>query len=194
MTDSARKTEILQTATLLFSQQGYSATSVREIAEKVGMEAPSLYHYFEGKEELLGEICFSMAKKFLNAMDDVNDIYFDAEKKLRMAIENHIRILTDDVARSHVFLFEWRRLSNDKLDEFMALRDKYEAGFKEILLTGEQEDLFKEVDKKFAALTILGTINWVVEWFKPNGKMSVKQVADKLSDFIIDGLRKQKPF
>lgn len=194
MTDNARKTEILESATLLFSKQGYSATSVREIAERVGMEAPSLYHYFQGKEELLNEICFSLAKKFLSAMDDVNDIYFDAEKKLRMAIENHIRILTADVAKSHVFLFEWRRLNDDKLADFMKLRDRYEAGFKEILQTGENENLFQEVDKKFAALTILGTINWVVEWYKPDGDMSVKQIADKLSDFILDGLRKQKPF
>lgn len=189
-----RKEQILSIATELFSVNGYSATSVRDIAEKAQIEAPSLYNHISSKEEILQIICFSLAGKFINAIDEVNDIYFDAEKKLRMAIQNHVEILTNNLPQSIVFLYEWRRLGPDNLKKFIQLRDQYEKSFITILEDGEKENLFQEVDKKFAALNILASVNWIVEWYKPDGKMSPAEISEKLSDFILSGLNKKKPY
>lgn len=189
-----RKEQILNIATELFSVNGYSATSVRDIAEKAQIEAPSLYNHISSKEEILQIICFSLAGKFINAIDEVNDIYFDAEKKLRMAIQSHVEILTNNLPQSIVFLYEWRRLGPDNLKKFIQLRDQYEKSFITILEDGEKENLFQEVDKKFAALNILASVNWIVEWYKPNGKMSPAEISEKLSDFILSGLNKKKPY
>lgn len=191
---ASRKEQIVHVAAELFSKKGYSATSMRDIAEHMDMEAASLYNHISSKEEILHTICFSMADKFINAMDEVNDIYFNGEEKLRMAIKNHVRILTENLAEAQVFLKEWRHLGEENIHAFIHLRDKYEDGMETILQTGLDENIFQEVDKKFAALNILSSVNWIVEWYKPAGSMSADEVADKLCDFILTGLRKQQPF
>ncbi|MGV3599099.1 MAG: TetR/AcrR family transcriptional regulator [Bacteroidota bacterium] len=190
----SRKEQITETAAKLFSERGYMATSMRDIAEKMGIEAASLYNHISGKEEILHSICFDMAHLFIRAIDEVNDIYFDAEKKLRMAIQNHIEILTANLTRSTVFLHEWKYLTGDNRSAFIALRDKYEKEFTVILQNGEDENLFKEVDKKFAVLNILSSLNWITEWYKPSGEMTPEQIAAKLSDFVLMGLSKPKPY
>lgn len=189
-----RKDQIKHVAALLFSEKGYSATSMRDIAEDMEMEAASLYNHINSKEEILHAICFSTADQFLTAIDEVNDIYFNGEQKLRMAVKNHVKILTDNLAEAKVFLREWRHLNEDHLVEFIAMRDEYEDGIESILQTGINENLFQEVDKKFATLNILSSVNWIVEWYKPNGKMNAEEVADKLCDFMLTGLNKKQPF
>jgi AcrR family transcriptional regulator len=189
-----RKTQVINEALKLIRANGYHATGMRELAKALGMEAASLYNHIESKEQILQETCFGLAQKFTTALDEVNDIYFNAEEKLRTAIKNHIEILTENLDASYVFLYEWKNLSEPQLSEFRKLRDRYEAGFREIIQTGEDEGLFKESDKKFAALTILSSLNWIIEWYRPEGSKSPKEIAEKLSDFILSGLTKEKVY
>ncbi|HYG16143.1 MAG TPA: TetR/AcrR family transcriptional regulator [Bacteroidia bacterium] len=193
-TSTARREQIMQTSAQLFSERGYMATSMRDIADKMGIEAASLYNHISGKEDILQEICFGLANLFLQAVDEVNDIYFDAEQKLRMAIQNHVEILTANLTKSKVFLHEWRYLGGDKKSEFIRLRDLYEEEFTVILQNGEDENLFNVVDKKFAVLNILSSVNWITEWYRPDGRMSPQEIAQKLGDFILTGLSRPKPF
>jgi AcrR family transcriptional regulator len=164
---------------------------MRDIATEMGIEAASLYHHIKSKEEILETICFSLANKLLTGIAEVNDIYFNAEEKLRMAIKNHVQIISENIDQSAAFLHEWRSLSEPKLSEFKTLRDAYENEFKVILNDGINEDLFDDVDQKFATLTILSTVNWINEWYNPKGKMNAEEIAKKLSDFILGGLRKK---
>lgn len=190
----SRKEQIIETASNLFGQSGYMATSMRDIADAMDIEAASLYNHISSKEEILHDICFSQAQLFLKAIDEVNDIYFDAEKKLRMAIQNHVEILTSNLTQSKVFLQEWKYLGEANKIEFIRLRDRYEKEFTVILQNGEDENLFQAVDKKFAVLNILSSLNWIVEWYKPEGAMNPTELATKLSDFVLTGLSKPKPF
>lgn len=187
----SRKEQILQTSAKMFKEKGYASTSMRDIATELGIEAASLYHHIKSKEEILETICFTMADKLITGIAEVNDIYFNAEEKLRMAIKNHVQIISENIDQSATFLHEWRSLSEPKLSEFKTLRDKYESEFKVILNDGVNEDIFDDVDQKFATLTILSTVNWINEWYNPNGKMNAEQIAKKLSDFILGGLRKK---
>lgn len=188
---TSRKQQIMLVSAGLFRQKGYEATTMRDIASAMDMEAASLYHHIKSKEQLLDEICFDMAHKLLNAIKEVNDIYFNAEERLRMAIRNHVQTITENIDYSAAFMHEWRSLPANRLADFMKLRDRYETEIKQILLDGGNEDVFEDVDQKFAALTILSTLNWVVEWYKPGGEMTPEQIAEKLSDFILGGLRKK---
>lgn len=187
-----RKTQIIEVAQKLIRANGYHATGMRDVAKALGIEAPSLYNHIESKHAILEETCFELAAQFITALAEVNDIYFNAEEKLRTAIYNHINILTENLDAAYVFIHEWKNLTEPKQQEFMRLRDEYEAGFREIISTGISEGVFKESDKKFAALTILSSLNWIIEWYKPSGSMTPKEIAAKLSDFILSGLTKEK--
>ena len=188
--EPTRREQIIATALEMIRTQGYLGTSMRDIASALQIEASSLYNHIKSKEEILLDTCFGMAEKFLTGIAEVNDIYFNAEEKLAMAVRNHIGILTQNLDASWVFIHEWRNLNGDKKPEFITLRDQYEQAFLSILQNGEDEGLFKEVNNKFAVLTILSSLNWVVEWYKPNGEMTAQQIAEKLTEFILQGLKK----
>lgn len=190
-----RQTQIKDAAAKLFRDSGYAGASMKDIASSLGMEAPSLYNHFKSKEDIVIDICFDMADRFLSAIDEVNDIYFNAEEKLRMAVKNHVEILTSDIEGSFVFLREWRHLPPHELTRFKELRKKYEDGFRQILIDGENENLFKMGDRDFAVLTILSSLNWIVEWYNPkaSGKSSPEEIANRLTDFILSGLKKELP-
>lgn len=190
-TTQNRKEQILAASAALFRNKGYAVTTVRDIAQVLGIEASSLYSHVKSKEEILETICFSMADKFLQGIDEVNDIYFNATEKLRMAILNHVKLLTNNRDASAVFLHDWRHLSEPRLSDFKKLRDRYENGFYQIMDDGEKEDVFDDVDKKFAVLTILASVNWVNEWYSVDGKMSPDEIATNLTQFILTGLRKK---
>lgn len=185
-----RKEQITETAAKLFRKKGYIATTMRDLAAELGIEAASIYHHVKSKEELLETICFDMANKFILNAKEVNDIYFNAEEKLRLAIKLHIETITLNQNKSAVFLREWRNLSEPNLSKFKMLRDQYENQFTVIIIDGENEDIFDLVDKKFAVLSILSTINFVNEWYKSDGKMNAAEIAEKLSNFILGGLKK----
>jgi len=187
----SRKEQIVNVAAKLFKQKGFVATSMRDLAAELGIEAASIYYHFKSKEELLEKICFDMADKFITNAREVNDIYFNAEEKLRMAIKFHVETITENQNQSSVFLSEWRNLSEPKFALFKQLRQQYENQFTIILADGEKEDIFDDVDKKFAVLSILSTINFINEWYKPDGRMNASEIAEKLSNFIMGGLRKR---
>jgi AcrR family transcriptional regulator len=187
----SRKEQIVDRAAKLFKQKGFAATSMRDLAAELGIEAASIYYHFKSKEELLEKVCFDMADKFITNAREVNDIYFNAEEKLRMAIKLHVQTITENQNQSSVFLSEWRNLSEPKLSLFRQLRQQYENQFTIILADGEKEDIFDDVDKKFAVLSILSTINFINEWYKPDGRMNASEIAEKLSNIIMGGLRKR---
>jgi AcrR family transcriptional regulator len=194
MTDNqsmGRKEQIILVAARLFKQKGYEASSMRDIANELNIEAASLYHHIKSKEEILELICFGMAQKFLSSISEVNDIYFNAEEKLRKAILHHVEIITEDIDKSAVFLREWRSLPSKSLVDFRELRDHYENEFTTIIVNGIQEDVFENIDKKFAVLSILSSVNWINEWYHPDGKMKANEISQKISDFVLGGLRKK---
>ncbi|MFT5055575.1 MAG: AcrR family transcriptional regulator [Pseudoalteromonas distincta] len=185
-----RKKEILALSQSVLKEKGYAATSVRDIAKALDMEPASLYSHFKNKEDILKITCFEMADKFELAVKEVNDIYFNAEEKLRIAIKLHVEILTQNLDSALIFIRDWRNLTGTSLEKFIANRNSYEVGFREIVQTGIDEGVFNETDKKFAALTILSSVNWIVEWYKPDGNLDAEQIAEKLSNFILSGLKK----
>jgi len=188
---SARKAQIMGVSLELMRKLGYQGTSMRDIASAVKMEAASLYNHISGKEVILSETCFQMAERLLQGLAEVNDIYFNPTEKLSLAVKNHVKVLTEYTHAGWVFVHEWRHLSEENRLHFVALRDNYEKGFTTILKQGEDEGVFQDVNNKFAVLTILATLNWVVEWYKPQGDMTPEQIAEKLTEFILSGLKKE---
>lgn len=186
----SKKKQVELTATELFQERGYAATSMRDMAQALGIEAASLYSHIKSKEEILQNICFRMAKKFFEAMDEA----FAQEpasvaEKLERAIVAHIKVITDDTAASAVFFSEWRHLSEPHLSEFLKMRERYEGIFYNILKEGVEKKEFIELDLKFSVLTILSALNWTHNWFRPTGKMSAEEIGRNLASVMLNGLK-----
>ncbi|MHA6247311.1 TetR/AcrR family transcriptional regulator [Pontibacter sp. CAU 1760] len=184
----SRKKQIEHTATTLFKAKGFSATSMRDLANALGIEAASIYSHIRSKEEILQRICFRMAQEFFEAIEGAEATGDTATAKLKNAIAAHVQVLTKNTAASAVFLHEWRHLSEPHHGEFLALRDKYERHFRDIIKLGMANGEFMVPDEKFAVLTILSGLNWIHTWYKPEGKMSPAEIAENLSEMLLHGL------
>ncbi|WP_133272235.1 TetR/AcrR family transcriptional regulator [Hymenobacter radiodurans] len=185
----SRKAQIDQTATALFRTRGFAATSMRELAEALGLEAGSLYSHIKSKQELLHRICFRLAEDFFAGFAAAtHDAAEPAAVQLRRAIESHVRVLTQDVAASAVFLHEWRHLSEPARTEFLALRERYETGFRLLIQRGIEQNDLRTPDAAFATLTLLASLNWLPTWYKPEGKLPPSEIAHRLADQLLLGL------
>jgi len=184
-----RKQQIIDKATELFQKQGYSATSMRDLAGYIGIEAASLYSHIKSKEEILQTICFQMANDFFNSLEEIELEKLSADEKLKKAVRSHVIVLTKDSAASAVFFSEWRHLSQDYLTDFLSMRNNYENKFIQILIDGYKEGIFKKMDAKFTVLALLSSINWMPSWYKPEGKLSPEEIAENVTDVFINGLK-----
>lgn len=190
-TPTSKKKQVERTATDLFKKRGYAATSMRDLAQALGIEAASLYSHIKSKEEILQNICFRMARKFFSAMDDAfAQNTSSAEEKLEKAIIAHIKVITEDTSASAVFFSEWRHLSEPYFSEFLEMRERYEGIFFNILKEGEEKGEFAPMDLKFSVLTILSALNWTHNWFKPSGKMSAEQIGQRLASLLLNGIKR----
>ncbi|QIX60315.1 TetR/AcrR family transcriptional regulator [Hymenobacter sp. BT18] len=188
-TPLSRKAQIDQVATDLFRRRGFAATSMRELAAALGIEAGSIYSHIRSKEEILHRICFGLAESFMGGLRAAQtELPATPAGQLRRAIENHVRVLIQDTAASTVFLHEWRHLSEPALTEFQHLRQQYEAEFRELIAQGVQTGALYTPDPAFAALTLLASLNWLPSWYRPDGPLTADQIAQRLTDQLLDGL------
>ncbi|WP_266202267.1 TetR/AcrR family transcriptional regulator [Pontibacter kalidii] len=188
----SRKEQIERTATVLFKSKGYSATSMRDLANALGIEAASIYSHIKSKEEILQRVCFRMAREFFEALDAAEASGGSATERLKRAISAHVQVLTKNTEASAVFLHEWRHLSEPMHGTYLSLRDKYEARFRDIIRAGTGNGEFMVPDEKFAVLTILSGLNWIHTWYKPEGKMTPAEIAGNLSEMLLNGLSTQR--
>lgn len=186
----SRKAQIDRTATALFRARGFAATSMRELATELGLEAGSLYSHIKSKEEILHRVCFGLAEDFFAGFDAATrDATSPLAIQLRQAIEAHVRVLTRDSAASAVFLQEWRHLSEPARTKFLALRDQYEAGFRGLIQRGIATGELHAPDAAFANLTLLASLNWLPTWYRPDGKLTPDEIAHRLAEQLLQGLR-----
>ena len=185
-----RKAQIDRTATGLFRARGFAATSMRELAAALGLEAGSLYSHIKSKEEILHRVCFGLAQEFFAGFAAATaDATQPVAGQLRRAVEAHVQVLVRDGAASSVFLHEWRHLSEPARAEFVALRDRYELGFRHLIQRGMLAGDLTSPDAAFAALTLLASLNWLPTWYKPDGKLQPEEIAHRLAEQTLSGMR-----
>ena len=186
---SNRKSEIIEKATELFQKQGYAATSMRDLAGYIGMEAASLYSHIKSKEELLQIICFDMADKLFEPVRNIASADITVDEKLKKFVASHVLVLTSNTAAAAVFFSEWRHLSEPYLADFLRMREQYEGIFIKVLIEGNRQGVFHFVDAKFTVLALLSSINWLPNWYKTEGQLKPNEIAENVTDVFINGLK-----
>jgi len=189
----SRKEQVIRMAAELFREKGYAASSMRDLAQKLGIEAASLYSHIKSKEEILRSLCFDMAAEFRKSLEDVEKQNVSASEKLRLGIIGHIGVMAKDLTASAVFMNEHRHLSGPFLRDFLLLRINYINRFKAIIEEGTRNGEFKEnIDTKLSVMTLFSSLNWMPQWYNPDGKIDSVNIGQQLSDMLVNGLKKQK--
>jgi TetR/AcrR family transcriptional regulator, cholesterol catabolism regulator len=186
----ARQT-ILDVATDLFAEKGYTGTTMRDIAAAVGILPGSLYAHIDGKETILIELVEAATDRSLAIESEIVDASEPADVRLRRAIKEHIEAVAENPKRALVLEHQWRYLTGANRKRIIAKRRRYENGFTQIMEDGIASGVFsKHLDVRLTVLTILGALNWVPEWYKPSGKATPAEIGDRLTDTLLTGLVK----
>ena len=184
----SRKNQIIETATQLFKSKGYSGTSMRDLATEVGMVVGGLYSHVNSKDEILQNICFDMANKFLHHIDNVLSMKnFSNEEKLDLAIQGHVRIISDDINATSVFWNEWKYLHDPWLSDFSKVQIEYENKFRSILESGEAAGEFDIDDPIFATMAILSSLNGLQKW--RTYSQSPEELGSSFAQLFITGIK-----
>lgn len=192
-TNLSRKEQVIRMAAELFKEKGYSAASMRDLAQKLGIEAASLYSHIKSKEEILRTLCFDMASDFRASLLEVELQNVSASEKLRLGIIGHVQVMAKDLTASAVFMNEHRHLSQPFLRDFLLLRINYINRFKKFIDDGiASGDFKKDIDTKLAVMTLFSSLNWLPLWFGPDSTIEPEKLGIQLADMLIDGL-KQNP-
>jgi AcrR family transcriptional regulator len=185
-----RRQAIEEAASSLFRERGYSGTSVRDIARAVDIQGASLYAHVTSKQEVLWSIVEHMASRFEAAADavelaDPGALTFGRGVYLIALVRAHVGVITDDIERASVFVHEWRALQGDRRADIERRRDAYEARFSSTIADGIQAGVFQASDPGVASTYILTALNGLVTWYRPDGRLPARAIADLYADLSL---------
>lgn len=185
-----RHEELLAAAVRLFRDRGYHATSMQELADALGVQRGSLYHYIEAKEDLLWEIMERTLGRLFAAVEPVARSDRTPPGRLAAAIAAHLAVAAELRDELTIFHVELKSLSADRRQRMAQSRDRYEALFRDLIGDGVHSDAFRQVDPKTTTLAILGACNWFTQWFRPDGPVPHTAFAAAFADLFLVGLRR----
>lgn len=176
MTDSATlpvdsgRSRIIDEAATLFLRHGYEATSLRQLAEVVGMKAGSLYYHFSSKDELLTEILRRGIDVMQTAFDEAEMTAAGGPAVDRMGahVRAHLAALFENGPYTAAHVMTFRTAPNAVRDAVVPMRDSYEARWTELLTELQRDGAIRaDLDVHLGRLTLFGAMNSSVEWFDP---------------------------
>lgn len=181
-----RHKEILRAALRGFREQGYHATTLGDIAERLGVRKTALYHYFPDKESIL-HACHQESLAELDRIIRGTRELETAAERLAFVIREHVRVMTDTLEGSPL-AFEVTALSPARQREVIAARDRYERALRRIITQGIEDGEFRPVNPKIAIFAILGAINWIARWYRPEGALHADELGAEFAEHLVGGL------
>ena len=186
-----REAVLLATATRLFRSRGFHATSMQDLAEALGMNRGSLYHYIESKDDLLWMVLtrsFDLLETRVRPILEGGDPPLD---RLRAAIREHLRVAADHADELSLIQIELRSLPPGRRAAMVARRDSYEALWRRTLEAAVEDGSIRPFDVRLAGIGILSACNWFTQWFRPDGGLTVDEIAAAFCDLFLAGLRQR---
>lgn len=162
---------------------------MREIAREVGIEAPSIYNHYKGKDEILAEICFDTASQFFKSFEAVVDKEDKPLKQLKAAVVAHVGVINENMEAAEVFFNEWMFIEEPEKARFKKMRYDYEMRFREIMDKGIKRGDFKKVDTKLACFVIFSALNATIELSKSNSRINKEEMAEEMANILLKGIK-----
>jgi AcrR family transcriptional regulator len=188
--NGTKKDVINRQAAALFRKKGFAATSMRELAENIGVEASSLYNHIGSKSELLQTICFKVANDFNLHLNEVEKKSTSTISKLENLIQFHIHMMLDVYDEVYVANHEWKQLQEPFLSNFLHQRKLYESRMIEILKSGIQKKEIKNIHPHVAVFTILSAVRGLEFWQQHKKNVNVKELETNMINHLLNGITK----
>ena len=174
---SETKTSLRREALRLFSERGYSAVSMRELAEAVGMHQGGIYNHFASKQALLADLMASHIRALLEAHGEAMADHKDPREQLAAFVRHHVDYHLDFPQDVFLAYMELRNLEPENRQEIVALRNEYEHALRDILRDGRDEGAFTLSDPAIHARMLLSMLTGATTWYREGGALSREEVV-----------------
>jgi TetR/AcrR family transcriptional regulator, cholesterol catabolism regulator len=180
--------EILRTSARLFRERGYDATSMNDISGALKLSKGGLYHHFRSKDEILFHIMnHAMDITEARVMVPVREIE-DPEEKLRALIRLHIQLVLRSRDREiTVILHENHPLPPQLRKRVNARKKDYIHFVQDVIAEALRARKNQKTDHRAAAFALLGMINWIYQWYRPEGPLGEDDLVRQYTEIFFRG-------
>lgn len=186
--NSSKKEVILKKAATLFKTKSYTASSMRELADVVGVEAPSLYNHIGSKSELLQDICFRIGTRFTEQIENIRNSDNTTVGKIEAVIRFHIEMMAENFDEVYVANHEWKHLGEPYLTDFLTIRRNYEKSLMGFVEEGIAKNEIKAVNPYVAVLTILSAVRGLEFWQRNKKNVPLQVLENDMVTQLLNGI------
>jgi AcrR family transcriptional regulator len=183
---------IRQVGVDLLYEFGYENMNTRQLAREVGLKPGSLYYYFDTKEDFLYRVVSELLIAIIEDIDTRLDGVTDAAKRLDVFIETLVSWHVDKHKETSIARMEMRSLSPDKAKSYLALRNRFDEIFDDILVAGAAEGLFVDDQNHLYRISILTMITNITGWYRPTGPLKHAALVKFYRDLVVSMLNPAK--
>ncbi|GAB3347628.1 TetR/AcrR family transcriptional regulator [Amycolatopsis echigonensis] len=189
-----REPEIIAAAIELFHRKGYDGASLQDVADMVGVLKGSLYHYISSKEELLARICVESHRQSSEIMEESLAAADNPLDQLRAFLHATAVWYLTNIERVSIYFNEGKRLTGERLEKVHAQGREFHSFIRSLIDKARTEEQVRpEVDPRVAAQLIVGALNSIPTWYRPDGLYSPEEVAGIYTDMTLASLCNPTP-
>jgi len=187
-----KREAVLKTAAQLFLDKSYGRTSLNDVAKRLNITKPALYHYFHNKEDiLLG--CYGWGTKLIEeSLAEIAGHCGTGLEKVEAFIRSYANVMTLNFGRCVMRLDEGD-LSGKARAEVRAYKKKIDRRLRSFIEEGIADGSIAPCHAWIAAFSIAGALNWICMWYEPEGALSAAEIASQFARTLTRGLAEQKP-
>ena len=185
---SDRKTEIINVAAKLFKEKGYSAVTMRDIAQAMDIKAASLYNHIKSKQEILVLIIIEIAEEFTNTMNQVVNSSETTIRKIEKIIQLHIDITLRDANALACLNNDWMHLADAELTYFIKMREDYEENFRTIIKKGITNFEIKNLNLEVIIFSTLSTLRTLYLWYGKKKSPDPAVLKSNMIQVLLNGI------
>ncbi len=186
---ASKKELIVQKAACMFREKGFPATSMRDLAESVGIEAASLYNHIQSKSEILQEIIFRISDDCYNHINELDNTGLSHLQKIESVTRFHIQMMLTRFEEYHVMINEWIHLEAQPLADFITQRRNYVQRLESFISEGIGAKEIKPILPYVAVLTILSAVRGLEFWHRSQKTYTPEELEENMVTYLIGGLK-----
>ena len=184
----SRREQIFRVATRIFCEKTYHGTTLKDIADAVGMLKGSLYYYITSKEKLLADVILNAVHALNEDLVRVESANLSPVERLRQIIREHVKFNAMYREAGTLFITEKNVISSLEMDELVEIFERRDKLIARTLKEGIELGLYRPIDVRVASLAIVGLCNSILFWYTPSGRLSYDRIANSFFELLHHGL------
>ena len=183
-----RRDEILRSFAAILRERRLSSLKMQDIADRLGLVKGNLYYYFKSKRDILYHCHVKCMQASLAALEDAERSGSTTAQRLRELLVRHIRGITED-PYGGVLLTDLENLSPAQRKRYVTMRDRFERGVRKLIQRGIARGEFRPCNPRLAGFAMLGAVNWIPKWYRPDGALTSAEIAGAFADQFVRSLQ-----